>query len=94
MALLGTFNKQPQEILDYDIDYSEFLPESDTIVDHVTSADEGLTVLSSATIDAGKGVKVWVGGGVTGNTYKVQVRAVSGDGRVKEAEFKVRVKEV
>lgn len=94
MALLGTFSKQPAEVLDYDISFDQFLPITDTITGVVTTADTGVTVASSTIISAGRGVKVWVSGGTSGTTYKVQVRITSGDGRVKEAEFKVKVLEV
>lgn len=94
MAILGTFNKQPAEVLDYDVSFDEFLPPTDTIVNITATASAGITLISNATIDAGRGVKQWVSGGETGKTYLVQIRISSGDGRVKEAEFKIKVKEV
>jgi Fe-S cluster assembly iron-binding protein IscA len=40
-------------------------------------------------------VKVWVyAGGTSGVTYKVTVLATTNDSRVKEAELKVKIKEV
>ncbi len=32
MAILGTFTQQPAEVLDYDIDFSQWLPEADYVV--------------------------------------------------------------
>lgn len=109
MGLLGTYQKQPAEVVDYDVDYSDYLPVSDLID---TEADgytpRSATVLISSTteavpalergvikvIDSGKTLKVWLFGGTDGGIYKVTVRITSIGGRVKEVEFKVRVRDV
>lgn len=94
MAILGTHDKQPNEVLDYDIDFSRYLPTSDTIVSVVASADAGITLGDTLIMSGGKIIKQWVEGGTTGVTYKVQVRITTNGGRVKEAEFRIKVKEV
>lgn len=93
MAILGTFTKQPAEVLDYDISFDEFLPVGDTISSISATSDVGLTLVANAAIDGARGVKQWISGGTHGVTYRVQVQITSGDGRVKEAEFKIKVKE-
>lgn len=93
MAILGTFTKQPSEVLDYDVDFTDWLPTDDIVETAAVTADAGLTVDSHEVISAGTAVKVWLSGGTAGTTYKVQVTANSNAGRVKEAEFKIRVKE-
>jgi hypothetical protein len=96
MAILGTFTQQPNEVLDYDIDFSQWLPEAD-IVDSVvlTVAPSMPTPPSYAIAPNSERVKVWVyAGGTNGQTYKFTVRATTNDLRVKEAEFRVRIKEV
>jgi len=94
MAILGTYIKQPHEVLDYDLDYSEWLPVADTIVSTTVTADAGITV-GSTIIDPAtqRIVKQWISGGADGVTYKIQVTATTAGGRVKEVEFKIRVKE-
>lgn len=94
MAILGTYVKQPHEVLDYDFDYSEWLPAADTIISTSVTADAGLT-LGSTIIDptTHRVVKQWVSGGTDNVTYKVQLTATTAGGRVKEIEFKVRVRE-
>lgn len=94
MALLGTFTQQPHEVLDYDFDYSEWISTGDTIIAAVATADAGLT-LGSTIIDptTDKIIKQWISGGTSGNVYKVQITATTAGGRVKEIEFKIKVRE-
>ena len=94
MAILGTFNKQPNERLDFDIDFSEWVPAGDRIVSAMSTGDVGVTLDPVVINPTGLVVKQWVSGGTTGVTYKVQITATTQDGRIKEAEFKVKVKEV
>ena len=94
MALLGTFTQQPHEVLDYDFDYSEWIPSGDTIIAAVATADVGLTLGSTIINPVNhQVVKQWISGGTDGTTYKVQLTATTTGGRVKEIEFKIKVKE-
>jgi len=108
MALLGSFTKQPAEVVDFDIDYSEYFSATDVIVStgnpptpfgatiFVTSTTEttpALAVDNSFVLDEGKTLKLWISGGTDGATYKVTARVTSSGGRVKEVEFKVKVKD-
>jgi hypothetical protein len=94
MPILGTFNKQPNEVLDYDISFAEWIPAGDTIVQAVAVADDGITLGETLIDPTGLLVKQWVEGGTSGETYKIQITVTTDDGRVKEAEFKIKVKEV
>jgi len=90
---LGNFTKQPVEIIDYDIDYSEWLTAGDNVqAASVEVAPVGLIVESTFINDPR--VKIWVSGGTTGTTYKLTVTATTADGRVKQDEFKVKVKDI
>lgn len=95
MPILATFTKQPADVQDYDIDYSEycngFTPADTLLGTPVVTADAGITVASVAR--NGNVVKVWLQGGVTGTTYKVTCQATTTGQRVKEVEIKVKVKE-
>jgi hypothetical protein len=90
--ILATYTKQPADVLDYDVEYADFLGGVDALssVTHAV-APSGLTVSLVSIIDTR--VKVWVSGGVNGMTYKVTLVATTADGRVKEADFKIRVKD-
>lgn len=91
-AILAKFEKQPSEIQDYDIDFSEYLDAiGDTASSVTVTAEIGITVSSSALI--GKVVKVWLTGGSNGETYKITVLLTTAGGRRREADIKVKVKE-
>ena len=92
--LLGTFVMQPDESLDYDLDYTDWLTTGDNVSSAtvaVAPADELAATLVQINDPR---VKVWLEGGVDGTTYKVSVTMTTADGRVKQDEFKVRVKEI
>lgn len=92
MAILGSFTKQPADVFDYDIDFSEWLTDGDGIASATATTDgTGLTVQS--VFYGQKSVKVWLSGGVAGNRHKVTVTATTDDGRVVQHEFKVAIKE-
>jgi hypothetical protein len=93
MAILGTFIQQPNEVLDYDVDYSEWIPAGDVVLTATATADPGITLGDTLIDPTGLVVKQWVSGGVNGETYKIQVSATTDEGRVKEAEFRIRIRE-
>lgn len=90
--IIGVHTKQPSEKEDYDIDYREWLTEGDNVLDaNVSVSPSGLTVESVYILDPR--VKIWLSGGDSGVTYKVTVVVNTADGRIKEVEFKVKVKD-
>lgn len=100
--ILAKFVKQPAEVLDYDIDFSEFLTEGDTIAStgdpptpiggSVVCSPAGL-IIGSTFVIQGTTIKQWLSGGVDGQKYKVTITMTSNAGRVKQVEFVVRVKD-
>lgn len=92
-AILGKFVKQPAEILDYDVDFSDwFSNRVDTPSAFSVTADTGITVVGSSR--SGNIVKIILSGGASGTKYKVTVRLTTTNSLVKEADFVVAVKEV
>jgi hypothetical protein len=92
---LPIFDKEPDDVLDYDIDLSEFLPSTDTISTVTpTSAPAGLTFGVTTINNTTKVVKQWISGGTDGDTYTVQIKITTSEGRTKHAHFKIRVKEM
>lgn len=92
MSVLGTFTKQPTEVLDYDVSFADWLGgRSDLPQTATTTVDPGLTLVSSTLI--GQTVKVVLSGGLNGGKYKVTVHLTTDTGLVKEADFFVRIKE-
>lgn len=91
-----TFTQQPSEVLDYDLDLSQYLPEGDTIATVSASVSPTGPDVSLTQYDNGKLlVKQWVGnGGVDGTDYKVTVVITSVGGRIKEWDFMIEIREV
>tara|TARA_B110000503_G_scaffold109251_1_gene163374 strand:- start:454 stop:726 length:273 start_codon:yes stop_codon:yes gene_type:complete len=90
---MESFYKQPTERLDYDIDFTYWLPNGDAIIatDAVsTPVGLALTVTDYDTIIP----KVWVAGGEDKNRYVVSVVCVTNQGRTKEVNFQIKVKDV
>lgn len=99
-----TFTKQPREVTDYDIDSVEYFEGIDDEWDTVVIEVDNVTV---PPLEIGPGalaeyeligdpkhvVKIWIGGGLDGQKYKVTVLMTSLAGRVEEEEFFVKVKE-
>lgn len=100
--ILGKFTKQPAETLDFDIDFSEFLSDGDSLVVvgdppvpsplDVVVSPVGLTLGPTIVVN-GLVIKQWVSGGTDGQKYKITLTATSNAGRIKQVEFIVRVKE-
>ena len=97
--ILGTFYKQPSEVKDYTISYSEWLAGIGDSVNDATAAvvctsdqtDTSLTVKSVHISPTS--VTVWLSGGTDRRKYKVTVKASTVGGRIDESEFLVVVKD-
>lgn len=94
MALLGSFTKQPREVLDCDVDYATVLAgRTDTISNKtVEVTPSGLTIVSSTIY--GNKIKVVVSGGTNAVNYKLSVLATSSANLIYEDEINVLVEEV
>lgn len=86
------FTQQPSEILDYDIDLTDWMATGDGVSNTTVSATSGLTTSVSNANTATP--KIWCSGGVNGTTYKVTATVVTTDGRTKEIDFKITVSEI
>lgn len=93
MPILAKFAKQPADVQDYDISFTDWLAGYlDTGASQVTSVEPGITLLTSMLLNGV--VKVWLSGGLTGASYKVTTTLTTTGGRVKQAEIVIKVKEV
>lgn len=97
---LGTFFKQPVEVLDYDFVYADWLAQrNDTIASVEVFADAGI-VVGDGTNGADPPsflngvVKAWLLGGEDKQRYKVTCIMTSTGGRIKSAEIIIQVKEI
>lgn len=91
--MLGTLTKQPGERLDYDVNFEDWLTDDDT----VASAGAVVSPTGELAIDdvliSNPIVKLWLSGGEDGKTYKITLTATTAFGRIKEAEFRIRVRD-
>ena len=100
--IIGTIIQQPNEVLDYEIQYDNFFKEfltdesADTILEpgglSVKVEVEGELSATVFYVNDAK-CKVVLQGGLTGTTYKVTVTMTSVAGRVKEDELLVIIEE-
>lgn len=90
--ILRKFEKNPADVKDYDIDYSPWLVESDTI-QSVTVVSDIDTLEIKSVFNTTNRVKVWLAGGVDGVIYKVSVTITTEDGRVLQHEFIMKVRD-
>lgn len=92
--MLGVFFKRSVDQIDFDIDFSRWLPDGDTIQSAAATAAPGDSMVSvpQVLVD-GDTVKVWVIDGVSGKTASILVTATTAQNRVKQVEFQIRVKD-
>lgn len=92
VAFLGKHSKQSSESLDYDVDYSDwFSNRSDAPSTFSVSGTSGVTVSGSR---SGNVINVLVSGGTAGVQYEVTILLTTTTGRVKEANFLVKIKDI
>lgn len=96
LEVLATWEKQPGERQDYDIEFGEWLaplgdaPAATNPI--AVTAPAGITLISFELI--GTAVKLWITGGTNKTRYKFTIAMTTAGGRVKEAEIVIYVKEV
>lgn len=91
--ILGSFSKQPVEVLDYDIDCSDWIVSDDAVASATATVDGTGLVIDSVLVSSPR-IKVWLSAGTNGSSYKITVTITTDDGRIKQVEFRVRVKDV
>ncbi len=77
-----SFTKDPADVLDYLIDFTEWLAtDGDTITAHSITIPTGLTLDNS--IQSSTGITVWLSGGSVGTHYDVDCLITTTVGRQK-----------
>lgn len=93
MPIIGNVKQQPADVRDYDIDFSKWFPEGDVITSATISIFPLMVPPPSYAIKHPR-IKVWMyAGGVIGTHYKITITARTNDGRVKEVELKIKIKD-
>lgn len=99
--ILDRKEKQPAEVKDYPIDYSEWLDEiaaGDTIASAAaafacTSTPADVALVIDQVLVSNTAVTVWLSAGTANEIYKVTVTVTTTGGRVDQSEFIVKVKD-
>ena len=84
-----TFRKDPDSVLDYVMDYTDWLPTGDTIDSHTVTVDSGITLDSSSNTTTA--VTAWLSGGTAGNVYSITYQAVTSGGRTIDRTIRIKV---
>lgn len=88
------FVKQPNEILDFDFDLTDWLAlQGDTLTSNlsITTAEGSLDIVGQGVIPGTSRVKVWLSGGSDGYTYPVTLLITTTGQRRAEFEFRLLV---
>lgn len=91
--ILGIIEKTPDERLDYDTDVSRWISSGDTIDTVETSIEDTATVTVDDTSITDTRVKVWLTGGVAGESGMLTLLVTTAQGRTKELCYRLRVKD-
>lgn len=86
-----TITKDPNAVLDYYENFTNWLPEGDLIVS-VTTIATGITVDEANITGAGKFVQLWCSGGTLGVTGTVTVRITTVEGRIDDRTLYFKMK--
>ena len=82
--------KDPDEVLDYELDWSARLKTGDEISSAGWLAPDGITVDSSSY--TATGVTVWLSGGTVNETYTLTSRVVTTGGRTMDHSVQLKIK--
>lgn len=86
-----SFTKDPQDLLDYTFDFSEWLgTDGDTIDTQAVTVADGLT--QNNVVNTTSTVTVWLSGGTLGRSYAVECEIVTSGGRRKNVEITVFIR--
>lgn len=92
--MLGVFFKRPVDQLDFDVDFSRWLPDGDSIISATAAVEPAESMVSVPQVIAqADTVKVWVIDGDSGKTAAILLTAMTAQNRIKQVKFQVRVKD-
>jgi hypothetical protein len=83
----------PDAVLDYPFDWSDWLTEGDTIESALVTAETGVTIEGTPAVVDGTKVVPYISGGTVGSTYDVTCHITTVDGREDDRSITLVVKE-
>lgn len=87
--MTANFSKDPEAVLDYQLDWSSWLPAGDTIATSTWVVPVGITK-NSDTKDATT-TTIWLSGGTEGTLYQLVNRVVTTEGRTEDQTVVVMI---
>jgi len=85
--------KDPQEVLDYGLDWSPRMTEGDTIIMHSATVTVGAVEVDDSYINNnGTSTTTWLSGGVADEPCEINLQAKTAEGRVFEETLKIKIK--
>lgn len=88
-----TITKDPNAVLDYVVDYTDWLATANDTIASVACTPSGVTVNTSSVAPGGKKVVIWVAGGVAGSTASVTARITTVGGRIDDRTIYFKIKQ-
>lgn len=89
MSVEQIFEKDPQAVLDYAFDWSDWLDSGETIASTTITVASGLTKDSDSESDGI--VTIWLSGGTAGTSYTVACKIVTSSSRTDERSITIMV---
>lgn len=86
-----TFTQDPQDRLDYEVDWADWLPTGDTVIASAWASSDPVLVLEDDAFTTTSAV-VFVSGGTLGQSYLVTNHIETGQGREKDQTLKIKIK--
>lgn len=90
---MADFIKDPNAVLDYGFDWSDWLQSGETIVTSTWINPDGITINSSSSLS--ESTVAWISGGTAGKTYRLTNRVVTSNSpaRTEDRTLTIEVQE-
>ena len=86
---LCIFKKRAAAVLDYNVDWTDWLESGDTIQTSVWTVEPGITQDSES--ETGQVATIWLSGGMAGRSYRVTNQIVTTAGRTNDQPMIIEV---
>jgi hypothetical protein len=81
--------KDPYAVLDYSLDWTNWMPSGDTITSISVTADSGITIDSTTNTDFI--ATAYISGGTAGTIYNIEFKIVTTNGLQDSRNFRIKV---
>ena len=81
--------KDPYAVLDYSLDWTNWMPSGDTITSISVTADAGITIDSTTNTDFI--ATAYISGGTAGTIYNIEFKIVTANGLQDSRNFRIKV---